>query len=140
MFDEVQIIPPCTWRFKFSSFISSRFMDDWIDVKVLLAEFREATDELNDVTILFVEARDDTATATVELSDVTDEFINASNFLIPGSTICSLISSLSLSSSVLLYIVFTIKFCEYMLLPNEVCTCNQKRNLINFTQEHLIYL
>ena len=87
-------------------------MDDWIDVKVLLAEFREATDELNDVTIFFVEARDDTATATVELSDVTDEFINASNFLIPGSTICSLISSLSLSGSVLLYMVFAIKFCE----------------------------
>ena len=50
-------------------------MDDWIDVKVLLAEFREATDEFNDVTIFFVEARDDTVTATVEFSDVTDEWI-----------------------------------------------------------------
>ena len=73
MFDWVLSIPPCTWRFKFSSFIFSRFMDDWIDVKVLLAEFREATDEFNDVTIFFVEAREDTVTATVEFSDVTDE-------------------------------------------------------------------
>ena len=50
-------------------------MDDWIDVKVLLAEFREATDEFNDVTIFFAEAREDTVTATVEFSDVTDEWI-----------------------------------------------------------------
>ena len=82
-------------------------MDDWIYVKVPFVEFRE-----------------DTATVTDEFIDVND----VSNLLITGSTICSFISSLSLSSSVLLYMVFTIKLCEEMLLPNEVDTCNQKSN------------
>ena len=74
-----------------------------------------ATDEFSDVTFAFVEVREASAAATDELSDVTDDFINindASNFLILGSTICSFISSLSLSNSVLLYMVFTIKLCE----------------------------
>ena len=94
-------------------------MDDWIDNKVLFAKFREDTetdtDEFSDVTVAFVEVREDSAAATDEFSDVTDDLINvndASNFLIPGSTICSFISSLRLSNSVLLYMVFTIKFCE----------------------------
>ena len=73
-------------------------MDDWIDAKVPFVEFRE-----------------DSTAATDELSDVTDDFINAkdaSTFLISGATICSFISSLSLSNSVLLYMAFTSKRCE----------------------------
>ena len=69
-------------------------------------------DDLIDFNLLFVE---DSAAATDELSDVTDDFINvndAPNFLISGSTICSFISSLSVSNSVLLYMVFAIKLCE----------------------------
>ena len=109
MFDLVLGTPTFTWCFKFSSFVFTISMED------LREPTATATDEFSDVTVAFVEVREVSAAATDELSDVTDDFINvndSSNFLIPGSTICSLISSLSLSNSVLLYMVFTIKLCE----------------------------